>query len=65
MTSERIDIADGRYTIINDNGRLTALRHGQPWGRDLIGDNLVYWMMVEIIDLREKLAIATGPAEGS
>lgn len=45
--AERLDFADGKYTVINDNGKLTALRHGEPWGRDLIGDNLVYWMFVK------------------
>lgn len=53
--------ADGKYTVINDNGLLTALRNGEPWGRDLIGDNLVYWMLVEVDALkaqREELAAA-------
>lgn len=48
----RHDFADGKYTVINDNGRLTALRHGESWGRDLVGDNLVYWMLVEVNDLK-------------
>lgn len=48
----RHDFADGKYTVINDNGRLTALRHGEPWGRDLVGDTLVYWMLCEVDDLR-------------
>ena len=53
---EQITVADGKYTLINDNGKLTALRNGEPWGRDLVGDNLVYWMMVEIRQLKEKLS---------
>lgn len=44
----RHDFADGKYTVINDNGKLTALRHGEPWVRDLVGDNLVYWMLVKV-----------------
>lgn len=52
--SERMDFADGKYTVINDNGVLTALRHGEPWGRDLTGDNLVYWMFVEAIELKRQ-----------
>lgn len=56
---DRITVADGKYTVINDKGRLSALRHGEPWGRDLLGDNLVYWMMVEIAQLRAALADAT------
>lgn len=58
-TEDRVTVADGKYTVINDKGRLSALRHGEPWGRDLLGDNLVYWMMVEIAQLRAALADAT------
>ena len=52
--SEKMDFADGKYTVINDNGKLTALRHGEPWGRDLVGDNLVYWMLVDSLRLKEQ-----------
>ena len=48
---EKMDFADGKYTVINDNGKLTALRHGEPWDRDLVGDNLVYCMLVDSIRL--------------
>ena len=48
----RHDFADGKYTVINDNGTLSALRHGEPWARDLVGDNLVYWMLVEVDRLK-------------
>lgn len=50
-TEVRHDFADGKYTVINNNGKLTALRHGEPWARDLIGDNLVYWMLVRVDQL--------------
>jgi len=53
MTQERYDFCDGKYTVINDNGNLTALRHGEPWQRDLVGDNLVYWMLVEVLRLAQ------------
>ena len=46
------DFADGKYTVINDNGKLTALRHGEPWARSLVGDNLIYWMLVEVDELK-------------
>jgi len=46
--------ADGKYTITNDNGKLTALRNGEPWGRDLTGDNLIYWMLVEVDKLKSQ-----------
>ena len=52
--SEHMNFADGKYTVINDNGNLTALRHGDPWKRDLIGDNLVYWMLVESLNLKNR-----------
>lgn len=50
---------DGKYTVINDNGKLTALRHGKPWVRDLTGDNLVYWMLVEVDNLKSEVARLT------
>ena len=34
---------------------MTALRNGEPWDRDLTGDNLIYWMLVEINNLKEEL----------
>jgi hypothetical protein len=52
--SEQMNFADGKYTVINENGLLTALRHGEPWQRDLTGDNLVYWMLVEALELKRQ-----------
>lgn len=52
--TERMDFADGKYTVINENGKLTALRHGEPWNRDITGDNLIYWMLVEAVRLKEE-----------
>lgn len=57
---ERADFADGKYTVINDNGNLHALRYGESWGRDLTGDNLVYSMLVEVLRLKAAL---TSPAK--
>lgn len=39
---------DGKYTVIFDDGRLYALRHGEPW-RDLTGDKLVLAMLQEAL----------------
>lgn len=50
---ESVTVANGKYTLINQNGRLTALRYGEPWDVDLTGNNLVYWLMVELIAARE------------
>lgn len=52
--SEQMDFGDGKYTVIYDNGSLKALRYGEPWKRDLTGDNLIYWMLVEAIRLKEE-----------
>lgn len=43
--------ADGKYTVIYEGGKVTALRYGEPW-QDLTGNNLVYWMLVEVDKLR-------------
>lgn len=51
---DQYTFADGKYTVISDNGKLNALRYGEPW-QDLSGNNLVYWMLVESISLKEKL----------
>ena len=66
--SEKMDFAGGKYTVINDNGKLTALRHGEPWGRDedLVGDKLVYSMLVDSLALkaqRDQLLEAAKEAE--
>jgi hypothetical protein len=58
MTTQHT-FADGKYTVINDNGNLTALRHGEPWTRDFTGDNLIYWMLVEV----ERLKAYTTPPQ--
>lgn len=61
--SEQMDFADGKYTVVNDNGRLSALRNGEPWDRSLVGDNLVYWMLVDSIALRDVVAALLPYAE--
>lgn len=48
--------SDGKYTVIFDQGRLSALRNGQAWERDLIGDQLVAAMLFEVDNLKEELA---------
>ena len=55
MSEERMHFADGKYVVIHNNGLLTALRNGEPWNRDLTGDNLVYWMFVEAKKLESDL----------
>lgn len=55
MNEERIDICDGKYTVILiDNGkRFQALRHGEEW-RDLTGDGLVLAMFQRIQELTKE-----------
>ena len=49
----RIDVADGKYTIIYDfaTGQSECLHHGAPW-RSLVGDKLVLACFDEIVELR-------------
>lgn len=51
---EHISVCDGKYTVVIDGGKLTALRHGEPW-QDLCGNNLVYWLAAELQRTREAL----------
>ncbi len=52
---EQVTVAEGKYTVVIDGGKLTALRYGEPW-RDLCGDNLIYWLAVELQAARAALA---------
>jgi len=49
-----VSVADGKYTVKQDeSGRIKALRYGEEW-RDCCGDNLIYWLAVELDELRKK-----------
>jgi hypothetical protein len=51
----RIDLENGKYTVLHDNGAgLHALRYGEPW-RDMVGDGLVLAMAQEIEELQAHL----------
>jgi hypothetical protein len=64
MSTTRIDVADGKYSILHENGlNLRALRHGEPWNRDLVGDNLVYAMAARIEELQEQQAAMAAQLE--
>lgn len=63
MTTTRIDIDNGKYSILHENGsNLRALRNGEPW-QDLQGSGLVLAMAQEIEELREKLSRAYRPCK--
>ncbi len=58
--TQRVELDGGKYTVIRENdGRMHALRYGEPW-RDLVGDNLIYWLMVEIAVLNGAVMKACG-----
>lgn len=45
-----ITVADGKYTVIHDDGtNFRALRYGEPW-RDLTGDGLILALVQRIED---------------
>ncbi|AGH32236.1 hypothetical protein VPHG_00173 [Vibrio phage 11895-B1] len=60
----KIDLFDGKYTYIFDNGKQKALRHGGEW-RDLTGDNLIYAMACRIEELDIQLSQAIEIIEDS
>lgn len=47
-----LSLDGGKYTYRFNDGGQEALRYGEPW-RDLTGDNLVYWLAVEVRSYRE------------
>lgn len=50
----KIDLYDGKYTVIHENGvNFRALRNGEEW-RDLTGDGLVLAMTQRIEELEEE-----------
>lgn len=53
MSKDSMSFCDGKYTVTSDSGALYAHRHGEPWNRDLTGDNLVYWMLVDALALKQ------------
>lgn len=50
----KIDLDDGKYTYVMDNGKQYALRYGEPW-RDLCGDKFVYAMACMIQGLEDEV----------
>lgn len=53
----KVDVSDGKYgVVVHDDGRMEAERYGEPWRRDLVGDNLVHAMAWRIHELEAQLA---------
>lgn len=59
-----ISVADGKYTVVIDGGKLSALRNGETW-RDLTGDKFVYCLAYELDEARQEIARlkAAGPSK--
>lgn len=51
-----IELENEKYTVYLEktSSDFKALRYGEPW-RDLCGDNLIFYLMVELSEAREKI----------
>jgi hypothetical protein len=58
----RVSVEGDKYTVIQHrDGRVTALRHGQPWNRDLTGDKLILALAQEVDRLRREIDLRDAP----
>jgi hypothetical protein len=57
----KLELSNGKYTLIYEPDpkayRFVCLRHGEPW-RDLVGDNMVYYLVMRIEDLTTEAQLA-------
>jgi hypothetical protein len=54
--SKKIVLDDGKYTIVYDKNNqypIKCLRYGEEW-RDLLGDNLIFWLCASIEELEDE-----------
>ena len=54
--SKTIELDNGKYAIVYDETNSypeKCLRYGEEW-RDLIGDNLIFWLCKRIEELEEE-----------
>lgn len=49
-----IELGDGKYSYVFENGKQYALRYGEFW-KDLVGDKFTYAMACKIQDLEEEI----------
>ena len=49
-----VSLSDGKYMYRRFRGKQDCLRYGKPW-REMTGDNLVYFMGLEIEELQGRL----------
>jgi hypothetical protein len=55
--SKKIVLDDGKYTIVYDKNNqypIKCLRYGEEW-RDLLGDNLIFWLCTRIEELEDEI----------
>lgn len=51
-----IELDNGKYTVMYDENNqypMKCLRYGEEW-RDLVGDNLIFWLCAKIEELEER-----------
>ena len=51
-----IELDNRKYTVMYDENNqypMKCLRYGEEW-RDLVGDNLIFWLCAKIEELEEK-----------
>lgn len=68
LTGSRVIVGDGKYDVLNENGKMTFLRHGETWltGQKLYEHSgLVLALVQEIQELREKYFKHALPTEVS
>lgn len=53
----KVSVSEGKYTVVQDDEGLRALRYGEPW-RDCVGDNLIYSLAAELEATREAVMAA-------
>lgn len=52
-----IELDNGKYTVMYDENNqypMKCLHYGEEW-RDLVGDNLIFWLCAKIEELEEKI----------
>lgn len=52
MSKETIELEDGKYTFVSDNGVMSCLRYGDSW-RDMAGDKAVGALFYHAKELEE------------
>lgn len=56
MTKRIFEFYEGKYSIVLEDGyKMTALRYGEKWNRDLIGDGMILAMLQHIESLEDRI----------